>query len=106
MIDWSKCSSTDTFAVRQIVKRARIIDPCLDPLDTAMDLEACHACGCPLDLKRMATAAESDLMHDVHGISQYIDRESGELDGFVPRLRADPEPLTKEDGDGKQLEND
>jgi hypothetical protein len=52
-----------------------------------MDLTACHANGCRLDLDAMITASEFDLMHDVLGIRQHLDRKTGRLlNFFEPRL--------------------
>jgi hypothetical protein len=52
-----------------------------------MDLTACHANGCRLDLDALLTASEFDLMHDVLGIRQHLDRRTGNLmNGFTPRL--------------------
>jgi hypothetical protein len=51
-----------------------------------MDLEACHASGCPLDLRGLLDAADMDYWHDISGINQHLDRETGHLmNCFVPR---------------------
>lgn len=42
-------------------------------------LIACHLGGCPLDLAHLATARDSDLIHDVYGICDRIVDESSEL---------------------------
>ncbi len=58
-----------------------------DCLGIAMDIEFCHANGCPLDLARLATAADSDLLHDVCGINRHLDHGPGKLtDCFLPRF--------------------
>lgn len=55
-------------------------------LQSVMDLSACHATGCALDLAKLLGAHASDLAHDVAGIRRHIDRASGVLEnGFVPR---------------------
>jgi hypothetical protein len=52
-----------------------------------MDLTACHANGCRLDLDAMLAASEFDLMHDVLGIRNHLDRKTGRLMNFFePRL--------------------
>jgi hypothetical protein len=51
-----------------------------------MDLQACHANACPLDFKGLLEAPMQDFSHDVCGIRQYINRDTGQLDGFfTPR---------------------
>ena len=55
-------------------------------LERQMDLIACHANGCPLDLKKLAEFDTFNLMHDVIGIMNHIDRKNGSLsDHFLPR---------------------
>ena len=51
-----------------------------------MDLIATHANGCPLDLAGLAAADDEHLVHDMGGINQHIDRQTGQLtDCFLPR---------------------
>jgi len=58
----------------------------LDRLTICMDLTACHANGCPLDLDGLLSATPSDLIHDVAGISARINHTTGQMeDCFVPR---------------------
>mgnify|MGYP005726143363 CR=1 FL=1 len=58
-----------------------------DILSINMDLTACHVNGCLLDLKRLLDSDESNFAHDVFGISNHIDRETGKLTkGFLPRF--------------------
>ena len=57
-----------------------------DRLTVCMDLTACHANGCALDLEGLLSASPSDLIHDVAGIMSHINRETGKLeDCFSPR---------------------
>lgn len=56
-----------------------------------MDLEAVHCNGCPLMLREMRDAIyEADynnVMHDINGIGDHLDRKTGELTGlFLPRF--------------------
>ena len=54
--------------------------------DAVMDITACHANGCPLDLGKLLTAPASDFGHDVFGIRRFIDRSTGQLTQcFLPR---------------------
>lgn len=82
----------DAQAIRRIVQRAfevaqqRGIYLGADRLTLEMDLSACHASGCPLDLAALESAREVDLMHDLLGIHRHLDRRTGELrDMFLPR---------------------
>lgn len=51
-----------------------------------MDLTACHANGCPLDLKGLLEAPLLDFSHDIYGIRKHINRDTGKLEGcFTPR---------------------
>lgn len=55
-------------------------------LDADMDITACHANGCPLNLEKLLTAPDFDFAHDIFGIRRHLDRETGELrDRFLPR---------------------
>ena len=57
--------------------------------DALMDIEACHCNGCPLKLHELAGAKPSDFGHDVFGIRQHLNRETGQLeDCFLPRYAA------------------
>ncbi|HUS98456.1 MAG TPA: hypothetical protein VMX97_17150 [Hyphomicrobiaceae bacterium] len=87
MIDWSKVTKDDMLAIHKIALCAADGDPACDVMALEMDLQACHTHGCPLDLGRMAQASRAELMHDVLGIDQCLDRETGHLRHcFVPRF--------------------
>ena len=56
-----------------------------DMVDIVMDIEAVHSVT-PLDLEGLLNAEEMDFFHDMFGITNHIDRETGELkDCFLPR---------------------
>jgi hypothetical protein len=60
-----------------------------DFIEMSMDITACHANGCRLDLEKMLAASDGDFGHDAFGIRRYIDRKTGELtDCFLPRCAA------------------
>lgn len=60
-----------------------------DRQDYIMDLTACHANGMPLDLAKLLAAPPFDLVHDVCGIRDHINRRTGKIeDQFVPRCAA------------------
>lgn len=55
-------------------------------LEISMDITACHANGCPLNLWKLLRFPEYDFLHDITGIARHIDRNTGRLkDCFVPR---------------------
>lgn len=66
-------------------------------LECDMDLTACHANGCPLDLAKLEAADDFNLAHDVFGIRRHINRTTGKLeDCFVPRCAYQPNKYTGE----------
>lgn len=55
-------------------------------MDLAMVIAACHLNGCPLDLKKLLTFEDADFFHDINGISEHINRNTGKLENFfLPR---------------------
>ncbi len=88
----------DAAAIQRIAARAVKLAPEfgleMDETDVQMDLTACHANGCALDLPKLERARDVDLMHDVCGIDRHLNRGTGELSrNFVPRC-ALPEEAT------------
>lgn len=78
--------------VGRAVKLGTTLEVLVDPMQLAMDIEACHCNGCPLKLDALLKARDSDFGHDVFGIRRYLDRETGKLTRcFLPRY-AEPEP--------------
>lgn len=58
-----------------------------DQHDALMDVHACHANGCPLNLKELLEADNGNFGHDVFGIRHHINRRTGKLeDFFLPRF--------------------
>lgn len=52
-----------------------------------MDIVACHLNGNPLDLQRLLEADTFEFAHDILGIKNHINRNTGELENcFVPRF--------------------
>lgn len=57
-----------------------------DTQSKEMDIPACHCNGCPLDFEKWLTFDDASFMHDFHGISRFIDRDTGRLtECFDPR---------------------
>jgi hypothetical protein len=82
----------ETAAILEIVARMQSLTKAVGApmrcsrLELAMDLTACHANGCPLDLGALLQAPDADFAHDVWGIRRHLDRDTGQLgDGFYPR---------------------
>jgi hypothetical protein len=73
-------SSDDVQLIRAIVKRAARLRVHSPQHRILLDLAACHANGCPLDLYGLLGSSEADFRHDVEGISRHINRETGQLD--------------------------
>lgn len=65
----------------------------------AMNLVACHLNGCPLDLHKLASFDDFNFWHDISGIDNHLDRETGKLMGcFVPRCSAGSRAWRKRHG--------
>ena len=77
--------------MRRLAERARALDVQLhaeprNVMEWEMDLVACHANGCPLDLIKLEGFDEANFLHDVFGIARHLNRQSGHLGGcFCPR---------------------
>lgn len=81
-----KASKRELDLVGMILDRVEKLCTIEDRLSLEMDLIACNANGCKLDLKGILTADNFNLMHDVRGIQRHINRETGKLENcFVPR---------------------
>ena len=84
-MNW-EINNADANMIDKIVDRATTERPNRDRLDTELDLTACHLNGCPLDLGKLLDAGGVDFWHDIHGINEHIDRQTGKLRNcFVPR---------------------
>jgi hypothetical protein len=69
------------------VRLAEAADIAVDFQEMQMDLLACHANGCRLDMQRLIDAPDGEFGHDVFGIRRFLDRQTGQLGGcFVPRF--------------------
>lgn len=78
----------DAMLIGEIVKRGVVLAPNLSKLQAHMDITACHANGCPMDLECWLAADEFNFAHDFFGINRHINRETGGLDNcFLPRMR-------------------
>ena len=58
-----------------------------DQTCVAMDVTAVHANGCYLKLEELLNANDFNFLHDVLGIRDHLNRETGKLeDHFLPRF--------------------
>ena len=72
--------------ISQIAERACVLRPELDHVSVMMDLECVHE-RTPLDLERLLGADDFNVMHDVIGINNCLNRETRKLERcFVPRF--------------------
>ena len=54
--------------------------------DLVMDIIACHCNGCSLKLEELLNADDVNFAHDVSGITNNLNRQTGQLENhFVPR---------------------
>lgn len=88
MINWN-ITKADADKIHAIATRAMPGKKYPHFTDLTMDLTACHLNGCPLDLNGLLVASDADFCHDINGIWNHLDRETGKLtDCFVPRYAA------------------
>lgn len=73
-------------AIARIAARAVKLNSEYDFQTCVMDLTACHANGNPMDFAKLESADNFNFAHDVFGIANHIDRETGKLTRcFRPR---------------------
>jgi len=72
--------------ISKIVKRAQEELSVSDPVSLTMDLDATHSNGTPLDFEKLLGFDKFNFAHDIFGIMNHIDRNTGELTRcFLPR---------------------
>ncbi len=74
-----------------ITKRAMVLldTPQDQYMNLFMDIQATHSNGCKLNLQKLHDADDFNLLHDVCGIANHINRENGQLERcFLPRCSA------------------
>lgn len=76
----------ETNLIHSIVKRAIEFNKKLSFQTLFIDLTAVHKNDAPLNLEELLNFSDGNFMHDIYGITNYIDRNTGKLkDGFTPR---------------------
>lgn len=94
-IKWDTTNEDDNLII-EIVNRARqeFGAPAHRIMNLTMDLTATHLNGTPLDLPGLLAADPYTFLHDIGGICQHINRETGQLeDCFLPRTAKREEML-------------
>lgn len=89
MIKWEKVSNEDSKLIGDVIKRAeklKFLGATKDRVSLDMDITAAHTTN-PLKLQDWLLADDFNFMHDVVGISNNINRDTGEMDNcFLPRF--------------------
>lgn len=77
-----EATKEEVITISRIVERADIENR----LSLTMDLSACHANGCPLDLEKLLAFDDFNFYHDIWGIRRHLNRTTGKLENcFLPR---------------------
>lgn len=89
--DWKICPE-DRDRIEQIADRYMALCTVSTRLkdkvrkSTVMDLICCHNHACPLDFEKLLQADNFNLLHDVQGIRNCLNRTNGQLENcFLPR---------------------
>jgi hypothetical protein len=86
MVKFASFTFQERVIVKGIVRRAVQMGIYDDPLDVEMDISATHA-HCPLRLEELRDADNFNFGHDMAGIQQHLNRQTGKLEGFfLPRF--------------------
>ena len=88
MIDWSATSKEDMKTISKMADRRLKDESCqimTNKMDLTMDIQATHISS-PLKLNELLEAKNGDFFHDIIGIMEHINRNTGKLtDCFSPR---------------------
>ena len=85
MVDFT-VTEKEADIIAKIASRAQAFSFKFDRFSLIMDISAVHANGCQLKLEELLTAKDFDFLHDVLGIMNHIDRDTGQLENcFLPR---------------------
>lgn len=92
MIDF-KLNKADSSLINKLVDRLFQLNKeynlghDLDKVDILMDVTATHLNGCPLLLEDWLNSDDFNFMHDMVGIINHLDRDTGKLSNhFLPRF--------------------
>lgn len=88
MINWT-ATNEEVKAISKIAARAQALNHEYGFTCAMMDIEACHCNGNKLNLTGLLEADDFNFAHDVFGIANNIDRDTGKLlNCFLPRFSA------------------
>ncbi|MFA5301013.1 MAG: hypothetical protein WC389_22700 [Lutibacter sp.] len=92
MIQWTTSKQTQKVEEKiaeRAVTMAKKYQIQYDKLTALMDIDACHSNGNPLKLQSLLDADDFNFAHDVFGIRDNLNRETGKLEHcFSPRYSA------------------
>lgn len=78
-MEWDNLSKKDSKIIREITLRACNEFPDLKYIDIDMDITATHISGCELRLNDLLKADKFNFTHDILGISNHLNRNTGKL---------------------------
>lgn len=84
MNQFEKISAHDYNMIKVIVVRTFQIGLCMNPQILINDLLCVHMLDCRLDLNKLYLSKVADFVHDILGIHENINRETGKINYFVP----------------------
>jgi hypothetical protein len=85
MTKWERLNINDYNMIKAIVIRSLQIGLNINPLTVENDLICVHVIDCRLDLNKLYLSKVADFVHDILGIHENINRETGKINYFVPR---------------------
>lgn len=90
MYEFKGCSDMDMYFIDRIANRAEELNVDFgedrDDTDLRLDIQCVHET-IGLRLEDMLGADDFNFLHDIYGIMDHLDRETGEmLDFFIPRF--------------------
>lgn len=89
-INWN-ASEEERKLIRKVIDRVDRHKPLNQDqrLNITMTLTACHLNGCPLDFEKLLSCDTFTLFHDIVGIEDHINIETGLIERcFLPRCAA------------------
>ena len=95
-VEFAEFTDAERRYVKRIVKRLKEYSSDLDSLEVTMDLAAVHKTT-PLRLRALSTADKMNLLHDIYGIRDNLDRDTGRLkEFFFPRFAQKEKKIDRE----------
>jgi hypothetical protein len=83
-----KTTTQEHLLIYEIARKAKEVNKFYDLQDLMIDIAATHLNGEPLDLEKLAEMEYIDAHHDISGIQDNLNRDTGQLENcFMPRYR-------------------